>query len=461
MKKLILRLLLVLFATTVVTAQKNSDFPGKTWKKYADVTQGGWSKEKLEIAKKYYDSISASSFMVVDKKGRVVVAWGEYEREFIIHSCRKSFISALYGVYSDRGKINLNKTLGELGITSSANLTDVEKTAKTIDLLKARSGVYIPAAAEAPGMTRSRPKRGSHKPNEFWYYNNWDFNVLGTILKNETGLDVFEAMKKEIAVPLQMQDFEINDGFFATGNQNQYDHPAYVMKMSAVDMARFGLLYLNEGKWKNKQVISKKWVKESVIPYSTEMGMYGRSDFGGYGYLWWLDKAIKNEKMYSAAGAGGHFISVLPKNELVFVQRVNTYDRNRVSSSEKTKLYKLILAAKTGKPSKKAKLVDLEPQPIEYKVSKLTEKALKEYVHTFNFNENNATVSLKDNNLIFTSPFSPFENPKLIPLKEKDSFLIEDFLIPVKFSRDNNGNIKEVTVTLGGGRQFVGKAASK
>ena len=76
----------------------------------------------------------------------------------------------------------MSSTLAELGIDDNEpSLTDVEKRATVRDLLTARSGVYHPALYETPGMAAMRPLRGSHLPGTHWYYNNWDFNALGTI----------------------------------------------------------------------------------------------------------------------------------------------------------------------------------------------------------------------------------------------------------------------------------------
>src|SRR5262249_5297964 len=72
-------------------------------------------------------------------------------------------------------------------------LTDGEKQATVRDLLMARSGVYHEAAAENDHMKQVRPERGSHRHGTFWYYNNWDFNVLGTIYRQRTSGDIFGA----------------------------------------------------------------------------------------------------------------------------------------------------------------------------------------------------------------------------------------------------------------------------
>ncbi len=62
----------------------------------------------------------------------------------------------------------LSSTLGDLGIDDNApSLTDIEKKATVVDLLKARSGVYHPALYETKGREAKRPKRGSHAPGTF------------------------------------------------------------------------------------------------------------------------------------------------------------------------------------------------------------------------------------------------------------------------------------------------------
>ena len=84
-------------------------------------------------------------------------------------------------------------------------------------LLEARSGVYHAALYETPGMARQRPARGSHEPGTFWYYNNWDFNTLGTICEQATGTGIYEALDQLIARPIGMQDYRPQDGVYVPG----------------------------------------------------------------------------------------------------------------------------------------------------------------------------------------------------------------------------------------------------
>ena len=187
----------------------------------------------------------------------------------------------LFGIYVERGIIDIDMTMEELRIDDiSPQLTAAEKGATVRDLLLSRSGVYHEAGGEAQSMIDARPVRGSHLPGSFFYYNNWDFNALGTIFEQVTGEDVFDACYKVIALPIGMEDFSPDDCTY------QYEplksrHPSYFFRMSTRDMARFGLLYQRYGTWNGRQIVPEEWIIESTSIYP---GSNNSSD--PYGYLW-------------------------------------------------------------------------------------------------------------------------------------------------------------------------------
>ena len=143
---------------------------------------------------------------LVHHAGRTIIEVGDVSCPVHIHSMRKSIISALFGQAYDRGEVDLNATLGELGIDDTPRLTDKEKSARIEDLLAARSGVYLPTDG---GDALGRPSRGSHPPGTFWCYNNWDFNVLGNIYERITGRSLFVAFDHDLARPLGMVDWDV------------------------------------------------------------------------------------------------------------------------------------------------------------------------------------------------------------------------------------------------------------
>ena len=235
---------------------------------------------------------------------------------------RKSVLSVLYGIGVDRQQIDLAKTLADLDINDRDGLSDAERGASVRELLQGRSGVYHPAAYETAEMKVARPARGGHPPGTFWYYNNWDFNALGTIFQRTTGRTVFEALELELALPLQFEDFRPDRDTESVLERSSI-HSAYVMRISARDLARIGLLMARDGRWEDKQIVSSKWIRESTTSYSNaEPGV-------GYGYLWWvgLDHWHFQQRfpgaVFSARGNYGQFLLVDPARDLIVVHRVD------------------------------------------------------------------------------------------------------------------------------------------
>jgi CubicO group peptidase (beta-lactamase class C family) len=309
----------------------------------------GYSSAKLATAQEYAADVNTAAVVVV-VDGQILYEWGDVDRKFNTHSMRKSFLSALFGRYVRDGVIDLDTTLAEAGIDDNPPLTEAEKKATIRDCIKARSGVYHPALYESAVMKRRRPARHTMKAGTHWYYNNWDFNALATIFEKYTGKKVFEAIEEEIARPIGMEDFSAADGTYITGDDSI--HPAYPFRVTARDLARFGLLMLNEGQWNGEEVIPRDWVRESTR-YHSDAALYGAD---GYGYMWWVVREDNKfphlpgvtlpEGSYSARGAGGHYLLIIPSRNMVIVHRVNTDIRsNRVAKAEFGTLVQMILAA--------------------------------------------------------------------------------------------------------------------
>lgn len=280
--------------------------------------QAALSEQRRQIDR--YARRIGSAAVLVQQNDRVVYSYGDVRREYMCHSIRKPLLGALYGIYVERGVIDLDLTLAELEIDDiPPELSAAEKRATVGDLLLSRSGVYHAAAGEAPSMIAARPSRGSHRPGTFFYYNNWDFNALGTIFTRLTGLGVFEAFEKEIAGPLGMEDFSRHDGTYVY-EPGVSRHPAYFFRMSTRDLALFGSLYAHLGTRHGRELVTRTWIEEStrVRPVSNPGG-------DPYGYLWRIipPEAGLGYGFYHA-GLGVHLLAVLPDHRLVLVHRVDT-----------------------------------------------------------------------------------------------------------------------------------------
>lgn len=114
------------------------------------------------------------------------------------------------------------------------------------------------------------------------------------------------------------------------------------MYLTPRDMLKFGQLYLNKGKWRNKRILSKKWIKKSFKNY---LNLENTPEKNGYGYLWWHHSYIINRKeikSIEARGAGGQYIFIIPKLDLVAVITSGNY-RNRKGQQPEKILEKYIL----------------------------------------------------------------------------------------------------------------------
>jgi len=322
-----------------LTLGDGSGYPGASWAVAPDPKLLGWSQKRLDTATDYAESLGSDGLMVVDR-GVVVLEHGRTSRNLIVQSCRKSFLSALYGIYYDQGLIDLDATMEELGIDDlPPTLTPQEKQATVEQLLMARSGVYHEAAAESQSMKDARPPRYSHAPGTFWYYNNWDFNVLGTLFIQLTGKDIFQALYDDVALPLQMQEFQPGNGSYYY--QAMSEHPAYHFSMSPRDMARFGLLVLRAGRWRSGQIFPESWVDRILTSYSDAGSTWD------YGYMWWVGdpQAWGGHTVYAARGGGGQAIFVVEDMEVVITHKVDNDTWTR-GWSQVNQLVAMILDAK-------------------------------------------------------------------------------------------------------------------
>ena len=416
--------------------------PGETWMAYEDVRDAGFDPEALEAARVSWEAIPSSAFLVV-ANGAVVAAWGDIERRFMAHSVRKSFLSGLYGIYWDRGEIELNKTLADLELDDEPDpLLAGEKQARILDLLKARSGIFHPAAYA--GRTDSRP-RGSEGPGRYFAYNNWDFNTAAAILRQETGADVFEAFDEFFAQPLGMQDWRVSDGYYHY-ERDKSQYPAYPFRISARDMARFGLLYARDGLWGDRRILSRDWVKRSSALYSID------NDQMGYGLYWWIfrEPRFARHGMYAALGVGNQMIAVLPESDLVIVNRANTYEGEGTPPPALSNLIEQVLAARTGVPAAEPALHPLVPAPEDPRHTAVEADRLAEFVGAwtapewFGLPPDSATrLAAVDGHLTATHPRS---GTLSVYLQDDGSLFVEDLEQTLYVFRDPAGAISGIAL---------------
>ena len=307
--------------------------------------EAGYDAVKLSKVPEFIRKNAGTTGLMVVVGGRVLFEYGDVKEVSYIASCRKSVLAMLYGIADGRGRIDLKKTVGDLGIDDIGGLLPLERTATVEDLLTARSGVYH-AAANAGGITPDKaPKRGTVKPGTRFAYNNWDFNAAGTAFEMMTGTGIYEAFARDLVRPLGLQDYDPKR-HVKTGDATKSRHLAYHFHLSTRDMARLGELMLRQGRWDGEELISADWIKRSVTAYSR------KSDGFGYGYLWWIwpEGTVHPEAYrgaFSAQGKYGQFITILPALDMVVAHKSARNAKGPTKKETYRQILDLIIAART------------------------------------------------------------------------------------------------------------------
>ncbi len=411
---------------------KVATHPPFAWQMYQNPEDAGFSKAAIQKIEAYFHHSDLAALFVV-YNGKVLLARGDYQRRFNCHSIRKSLMNAVIGIGYDAGKIDLNKTLADLRIDDFYKLSESEKQASIRCILQSRSGIYHPAVYETRSMAESRPIRNSKKNGTYWYYNNWDFNVLSTIVQQEMEADFLDLFAKRIAEPLGMEDYREFDGNYYADSAVSY-HKAYGFKLSARDLARFGLLYLQHGVWQGQRILSEDWIKQSTTSYSNTNTVRG-----GYGYLWWIPKIANTHTGYAACGVGTQVLLMIPDLELIIVQRINTFSGKNHPFD--LKLYAMIVNAKQGTSKDSSELI-LLPESDQAKSFWIDSK--EKYVGKYRAFDGIYKVSVYEEGLLIKYPKGL--KAWLIPEKEPDTFMVDDVLEIIKLEKSPSSETGKLTV---------------
>ena len=349
-------------ASQVAYSAGAAAFPGVKWEFVQTPESVDFSTPRLDVLRAWL-KVNQTTALHVSVGGRTVFEYGDLAKASKVASVRKSILALMFGKYVAEGKADLNKSVEELGLEDVQPFLPIEKEATLLHLLTARSGIYHASGNES--LTSLSPRRGSQAPGTYFQYQNWDFNAAGTAFEKLSGKNIFDALGSDLAVPIGMQDY---DRALQRKNSSMPDsvHPEYAMYLSTRDMARIGLLMLRKGAWRGKQIIPKTWTTQIttlVTPQNAihplQLGNSTASGRWGYGMLWWvwdgggMPGTITGpySGAYTAAGANGQFITVLPAMDLVVTHEVN-FDEDgtqNVSLEDFSAILGMITAANCSK----------------------------------------------------------------------------------------------------------------
>lgn len=237
-----------------------------------------------------------------------------------IQSVTKSFVSALTGIALDKGQIKSvddplcsymteyrdlvcneqNKTISLRNVLSMS--TGLEWDEATYDYTDPRNSARIAGNKGIPFVYLfSQPR----SPSTVFAYNSMNHSTMNLVLKNVTRQDNATEIKSDLLAPLGIQSFFLG---------KEENGVLGDIELRPRDMMKLGQLYLQNGKWNGKQIVSPGWIKES-----TSTSIQANNGFG-YGYFWWTGKFRYRDgyvPCFFAWGYGGQYIFVVPDLKLV------------------------------------------------------------------------------------------------------------------------------------------------
>ena len=163
-------------------------------------------------------------------------------------------------------------------------------------------------------------------PGKVFKYNGGATQLLAAIIQKATGLPLDIFAKKYLFTTLEITNFEWGRTY-GSGMPDAFSS----LYLKSRDILKLGLLYMNDGKWKTRQVVPAAWVQESIKPFIVaDDGSDPRFGKSEYGFQWWiLRDTIMNKPIIISAciGNGGQRIFIDKKNKLVVVFTGGNYDR--------------------------------------------------------------------------------------------------------------------------------------
>jgi len=241
-----------------------------------------------------------------------------YNTEFNTYSVTKSFTSALVGIAIDQGHIeSVDDPITKYFPDSVFDNDSPEKQKVTIKhILTMTSGFdygvdpTLAPPVEASVALHVLNSPVSREPGTSWVYDSQAPSILNRIIEIQSNMSLLDYANETLFHPLGIQNprWGTDDSGLAYGGFGLY--------LTSREMAKFGQLFLQEGVWESKQLISKEWVRESTSEHMPDGAdfVYSVQPSGDYGYLWWI-----HDGFYIASGLHGQRIFINPENDYVLV----------------------------------------------------------------------------------------------------------------------------------------------
>jgi CubicO group peptidase (beta-lactamase class C family) len=312
------QLAFVLCLTSIFAAIANAEpaiWPVPDWQTATPESQQ-MSTAGLEKVRDWLKEAGSKTGLVV-RHGWIVGEWyfddATPTSRYLVYSTSKSFASTAAGLAIYDGKLSLDTTVGEV----LPDVMPVEKRQVTVrQLISMTSGVH------KDPKTGSMTDQFSHalykapmddKPGEKWDYNNTGLAILSPVIKKATGQGLDQLLNTRVFQPIG-----IGADDWSWDSREDLPLSYSGLHITARALARFGLLFLRDGKWQDKSILSTDWVTMATRP-SQKLNP-------SYGFLWWNNTTNKwpgvPEDAYAALGAFDNNMLIVPSLDLIVIRQI-------------------------------------------------------------------------------------------------------------------------------------------
>ena len=277
---------------------------------------------------------------LIIKDGYIIASWGDTKRVDMTFSVTKSYLSAVTGIAFDKNLIKSEKDFVSNYVWDKTFDGEMNRLITWEHLLTQSSDWFgslfeinhwedRPDTDKSIDDWRTEPQK---EPGTYYKYNDVRVNVLSYSLLNVFRESLPKVLKKTIMDPIGASDtwrwfgYEnswVNIDGVKTQSVSGGGHNGGGIFISSEDHGRFGLLFLNNGIWSGKRIISEEWIEKSITPSKTNPE---------YGYMWWINSK-QGEKYHTAdwkniptnifygSGFGGNKVIIIPDENMVVVGR--------------------------------------------------------------------------------------------------------------------------------------------
>lgn len=323
-------------------------FPGDRWEVASPASQGV-DADKLHAALDYLHAHAGgvgTDETVIVRNGLLIWQGPSAGNVHEIYSCTKTFTSTVLGLLATDGTLNVD----DCAVSNLPSLDDRYPEYRHIRLyhLASMTSGYDGAMGDGWPFYRTDPNR--HIEHVLSYtrpgppmfaagtsfkYHDPPVHMLGFILTQVTQRSLEEVFQQRVADPIGMKHFSWSDYGYRDGIR--FNNPAGTpgkdqggVRSNALDLARYGLLYLHRGNWDGVQVLDPAFVARATsnqVPAELKTPHFDLT--GRYGFFWWTNDVRADgtrpwpsapPRTFAAHGAGRNFIFVVPEWRLVLVR---------------------------------------------------------------------------------------------------------------------------------------------